>query len=136
MQEFTSIFNEKEIVFAKEGIRYDNKAYIKYDDMEDVTVNDGNLIFRYKGRLIRMEFNPEDTSKIEDIFVIPTEPTEDESPSYSEFNLDLDRFAYLNSGAQEEKKEEPPKEKKSKKGLIIGALVALAAVVVALIIIL
>lgn len=145
MQEFTSRYNDKEITFKEEGIRYNNQAFIKYDDMEEVSVNNDNCVFRYKGHLIKMDFDPADAAKIETYFVRPKEPVMQAKEQFppidnSALNAELDKFSYLDQAQQQapvENLEENPKKKMNKKtSIIIGAIVAVAAIAIALIILL
>lgn len=131
MTEFTSIWNGKEITFMNEGIRYDNKIFINYKDMEDVTHRTGNetaLIFKYKGHTVKLPYDPKDKN---DIIALMDSVKNQPKPEQVTLSAGdgLEKYSYLDNTAP---KEEPPK-KKSKTGLII-ALGILAALVIAAVI--
>lgn len=144
-EEFVSRYNDKEIAFTDKGIRYNNQAFIQYEDMEEVSVHKDNCVFRYKGHLIKMEFDPSDAPKVETYFARPKEEVQMPVIDNSALNAELDKFSYLDNAPQlaavsQEKKTKKRKDKSNKSnkktGIIIGAIIAVAAIAIALIILL
>lgn len=156
MQTFTSNYNEKEITFTDNGIRYNNEIFIAYRDMRDIshrTEGQNALVFRYKDRLVRLPYNPDDKPEIMPFLSIAMQQSKDaereeeearkrsESAAAAGITLpdamsDLDKYSYLDAAPQPPQMADPQPKKKHT-GLIIGLVVAaviVAAVVVILLI--
>lgn len=126
MTEFTTQYNGKEITFTEEGIRYDGKVFIRYEDMEDITHRLGSesaIIFKYKEHLVKMRYDASDEEQVSEYLKIAMKT---EEPVEEPEDNPLDKFSYLD---QSEEKPEEPEEKKGKKGIVVAAILLVAVLI-------